>query len=637
MPDLEQQKKTAVATDVATSVPTTTTGPTSKESLRMRAGTVGYADGEAMLKPDKAPVPDPAKKAEEDKKKEEQRAAAAKKSYEQALGKFLGGKLFDLIHKELSAEKLLGYGKDGVKAMGSVTDAIKPTDKGAAGGIMDEAAEAAAAKAFADALMAWTQGEATKWLEGDDGKALLTKINNWTEGHPKTVALALVGAALAAATYAYTSNMSIPQIDQEFDLGKGFKAKLGGDLGKIQDIALKAAELGISYQADGFSAGLSGTYKKTDQGDQYGVNATANLEKDGHKADASAAYNSDGSKKAGVGYKFTGPGDKPLSVGTRGDAVVDADGNLVVTAQGEFNKGDFASSISSSRQSDAGGKVTDQKTTAALAWGDPANRHNVDGIYDHTKNQFTLSTANTRIFEGEGYKLTRKDSYTPEGKNTDVSGTLKPNAATTVSMGVNQTGDKTNSGNLGVGYSKDWLKAQLDLKMADGKSSLSGSASATKGNFTATGNIKVNLDDARLTELGLKLGWKDPDAFRSFLVEYKRSWVEANQSYSDKFDLMLEQSLGQVAFRVQGNASLQGGQVQNAGVKGMAAYTLNKDLKLLGGAGYDYQAPGVNGDLGLNKGNGATIYGGVQFRDVPITVGYRPSDKAWTIGLQIKF
>jgi len=173
--------------------------------------------------------------------------------------------------------------------------------------------------------------------------------------------------------------------------------------------------------------------------------------------------------------------------------------------------------------------------------------------------------------------------------------------------------------------------------MTDGKSNASASVEAKKNNFTAAGSVKLDLDESRLTELSLKFGWKDPKEFQSFLLEYKRSWLAEQGQYSDRFDAMLETSLSKVALRVQGTAGLQGGQLTNAGVKAMGAYTLNENWKVLGGAGYDYQRPGVSGDLGLNKGSGATIYGGLQYKDVPITVGYRPGDKAWTVGVTLKF
>jgi hypothetical protein len=188
-----------------------------------------------------------------------------------------------------------------------------------------------------------------------------------------------------------------------------------------------------------------------------------------------------------------------------------------------------------------------------------------------------------------------------------------------------------------VKYSKDWLTAQLNVAMTDGKTNASASAEAKKNDFTAAGSVKLDMDEGRLTELSLKFGWKDPKEFQSFLLEYKRSWLADQGQYSDKFDAMLETSLGKVALRVQGTVGLQDGQLSNLGVKGIGAYTLNEDWKLLGGAGYDHQREGVKGDLGLNKGSGATIYGGVQYKGVPLTVGYRPGDKAWTLGVTLKF
>lgn len=649
MPDLDAQKK-RTATDVATqpASTTSTTTPSGRDRLRTAAGATSYEEGSAMLRPDRAPVPGTGaegelteeEKAAAEKKKEEERVAAAKRSYEQALGKFLGGHLFDLVHKELSPDKLLGYGKDGIEAMGAVTDLIEPTGEGAAGGIMDEASEAEAVKKLADALVAWAQGEAVKWLEGDDGAKLLTKVNHWVEGHPRTVAASLVGAALAAAAIAYASNVSLSDLGTDFKITDSLSGSASVDLGKIQDLALKSAELGLKYQADGVKAGLKGTYESGEEGDVYGVSANASIERNGHQGDASASYRTDGTQAYGLGYSYDADkkDDQSLQLGTRGDAKLDAEGNLVLSTRANLSRGRFASEISSSRTSDSSGEVTAHKTTAHVAYGDPSNLREVDGTFDHTKNEFTLSTAHTRLFEGDNYSLRSRETYGPEGHGRNLTGRYDANENTAITMGVNTSGDRVTNANAGVKYSRDWLKAQLDLKMnSEGTSTASGSVEATRGNWSAEAAAELNLDEGRLTELSAKLGWNDPDAFRSFLLQYKRQWVADNQQYTDRFDLMLEQSLGDIALRVQGNVGLSGGQLNNAGVKALAAYPLNDDLKLIGGAGYDYQAAGATGDMGLNRGNGATIYGGVQFKDVPVTVGYRPRDNAWTIGLQIKF
>lgn len=643
MPELDPQKKTQAATDVATQPAAGGAATTGKDLLRMRAGAAGgYEEGAALLKPDAAGAAE---------KKEAERLAAAKKSYEDALGRFLGGKLFDLVHKKLSAAKLLGYGKKGVEAMGAVTGLIQPTDAGAAGGLMDEQDEADAAKAFADALVQWAQGEAETWLEGDDGKALLESVNHWVEGHPRTVALSLVGAALAAATVAWVSNASVPEISRTLKLGEGLKLKGSADLGKVLDIALRAAELGLSYEAAGVTAGLSARYEATDTDGKKveSVAVKGNVAGGGHTADASAKVSTDDSKSFGVGYTYKAPQakgpdgkedpkDQPLEIGTQGDVKMAADGGMVIDAKGSIKKDRIEASASHGRTSDASGAVTEQKTKASVAWGDPSNRRNVDGVYDHTKNQFVLSTGSTRVHEGPGYKLTQKDTYTPDGRTTDLQGKLtSPDKATAVTLGVNSTGDRTNSASVSVEHSRDWLKAQLDLAFKDGQNTASASVEAKKGEWTASAAAKLDIDAARLTELSLKLGWKDPKQFESFLLEYKRSWLADKGQYADSFDAMLETTLGKVALRVQGQVGLQGGQISNAGVKGMAAYPLSKDWKVLGGAGYDWQDPARGGDLGLNKGSGGTVYGGVQYKNIPLTVGYRPGDKAWTLGVTIPF
>ncbi|MFT5432222.1 MAG: hypothetical protein ACI9OJ_002921, partial [Myxococcota bacterium] len=71
-----------------------------------RANGSTYAEGAAALSPNKKPGLTP--------KEEKARAEAAKAKYESLLGGFLGGKLYEAVSKELSAEKLLGHGTKGV-------------------------------------------------------------------------------------------------------------------------------------------------------------------------------------------------------------------------------------------------------------------------------------------------------------------------------------------------------------------------------------------------------------------------------------------------------------------------------------------------------------------------------------------
>ena len=666
-------------------VPAVETGSRALQ-LKRTAGAAGYEDGSRLLQP----APSLQRKEAAEKKKEEEeeakRQAAAKKSYEEAFGKTIGGAAFDLVHKELSAGKMLGYGKQGFDALAGAAKGIKPTEEGKLGGLMDEAAEAEAVKQFSEALLKWTAEAAKKWLESDDGKALLTKINHWVEGHPWTVGLSAVGLALAAATIAYAANADLPNIASSFKLGKGLKMKAGIDLGKLQELCVQGAELGLSYHSKSFAANVSAKYTRKEGKDGkdgkdpvHEVTVSGDVGGNGHKLEGGATLDSEGKKEFTGGYSWTeaqkkGPDGKPLkghqptSVGTKGKVSIDKDGNTVIDASGSIKKGPFSANVSGNRKeddkgatttldasaayakdgvstsvgtkrtTDGKGEVTDHKTKASVAFGDPGDRHTVDGTYDHTKETFTLSTANVKKYTGKGYELTDKRTTTEEGTTRDVSGkvssTGKDGSATAATMSASIDGKgETKSASMGLSYSKDWFKTQLDLSLADKKTTFGASADVSKGGWMAGGKLKLDLDESRLSSLSLKLGYKDPKEFQSFLFDYSRTWNATHKGYDDKFGAMLETSVSDIFLRVQGDVTLRGGDFSTASVKGIGAYSLSKDWKLLGGAGYKYDA----GLTGNPMGGNTTVYGGAQFKNVPILVGYTAETKAWTVGVTIPF
>lgn len=322
------------------------------------AGT-SYAEGAAALSPrvqqkDTKAAPkkaeDPAVAAAAAKEKERQEAS--QKSYEDLLGSWLGGKLYELVAKELSADKLLKYGDQGLDAAVKAGAGLIDPVEGFSG--MDEKSEADAVKKFATALAGWGAEKAEEWLKSDDGKAFRTKISQWFEGHPGAV----VAIALLAAAGAVAANVSLPELKKKFNLGKGFSAEAGVELNKIRDIVLKGASVGLSYKHKDVSAGLTYKYAKGEgeKADAHTIgaqvkkgaaslNGTATVQGDRFVLDTKGAYTADGYSLA-AGLKHTHATEGNTTVGTVTAKVGDKDHNVSGNAAYDFSAGTLSFGLS---------------------------------------------------------------------------------------------------------------------------------------------------------------------------------------------------------------------------------------------------------------------------------------------------
>ena len=184
-----------------------------------------------------------------------------------------------------------------------------------------------------------------------------------------------------------------------------------------------------------------------------------------------------------------------------------------------------------------------------------------------------------------------------------------------------------------VGYDKDGFKAQLDVAMKEGKSTAGASASYEKDGLSVSGSAKADLTEGELTELALKVGWKDPKAFTAFYLAYKGKYCGENQVPEHQFNAMFQFAVGKVATRFTGQLDMRGGAVKSTNLDLTGAYTINKDWKALGSVGY-------TGDRGTDNGafQGHMNLGvGVQYKNVAIKATYTPDQKAWDVGIVIPF
>lgn len=267
----------------------------------------------------------------------------------------------------------------------------------------------------------------------------------------------------------------------------------------------------------------------------------------------------------------------------------------------------------------------------------------------------TITFSTKDVFKGGSLeKKTTTDTKTgKQGEQTTATADLNKNTKLTMSGGSEgskvgldtKIGDATTlkghvgtdaagnaQGGLGLKYDTETVKFFLDAEMSKGKSTFgAGTSINTAEGFKFDASLK--LDETRLTEVGVKLGYKDPAAFRTFLVGYKREWMKENQQYADKFDLMLEYSLGKFQTRFQAGMDLHGGKLAKTNLDLSGAYQINKDWKAVGGL----QMSGVmNNDTNRLQQN-FTPYVGAQYGNVQVIGKYDVNNKAFSVGLGLSF
>ena len=150
------------------------------------------------------------------------------------------------------------------------------------------------------------------------------------------------------------------------------------------------------------------------------------------------------------------------------------------------------------------------------------------------------------------------------------------------------------------------------------------------GNWSLGGNAKLDLDTGRLSQFGAQLGWKDPDAFRSFALDYKATWLQENPGYEHQVDAMLEYSMGSWAGRLKAGGSMQAAEISGANADLLVGRQINDDWAVLGGADYQYKPD----DLGQGQHNFG-VRAGVQYKGVAVTVNYEPEQEAVGLRLEI--
>ncbi|MEZ4474408.1 MAG: hypothetical protein R3F60_27200 [bacterium] len=627
MADFERAREESVA-------PTTQTAET-VEPADNQAATAQSAELTGQ-----APEQDP-QAAQADEAREAERVAAARKGWEALLGEKLGGKAFDLIREHVSFTDLTGYAKQGTAALADLAKA--PFSEGKTFSAKDAEALNALAAAFAPEL----QKLADKWLEGESGQRVFTAISEWIEESPGAVtaiAASLGALAIGAAVVAILQDADPPAIEKMFEVAKGLK--IGGklDLASIKNFAVESAELSMSYSAGGFSARLGGSTKQTADGQQMaatagvgykgkGFETSANaswdekngltgdasvsggIKREGFEASADAKWDSE--KGVSAGAKIAGQGGTDKFKGDYlADIRVDEEGRTQVMFKGGIGTviNDLPAELRAGlTHATGGGKDDATKIEASMKLGEAGNEQTVTGTLDPQTGAFTL-TFDRKAYDGA---LTLQQGLQGDGKGgvqTTQSLDYKIGDDLHLTAGE-KTGPQGTQRNVGLDFTTGSFKNSFDLEMKDAVTRMNLGTQATLGDFSVKGNAGLNLDDGRLEQLGLSLGWRDPNAFKSATLQYKLQWQQDNAEYAHHFEAAFEHSIGKWDGRVTGNLDLQGGDLKSAGIDGLAGYRIADRWRVLGGASV------ASSNAGGQQSTSAGVRAGIQFDNVAVTFG----------------
>ncbi len=520
------------------------------------------------------------------------------KNYEAALGKFLGSQLYGLVAPHLTLDKMAKYADDAFT--GALSGGVGLLDK------LEGDVDGEAIDKFSKALTEHFAVTASEWVKGD-GKEFAGKCAKWVDAHPGTV----VTVALLAAAGAVAANLEIPELKQKFGITDQLNAEVAAKVGKLRDISLKSIEAGLTYQGEIVQASYKGTYESED---------------DKHTHEVKAGFKDDQNT-----FSFTGTGT------FKGDdlEVYSLDGSYKRVLG---NLGDGSTTLGLGGGLSGGG---DNPTllSSSISLADGSTLQSLSGKYDVDTGVFTLIGARKYMLDNGSLSLSQSmtsdggssQKLDYEGKSSALEGlTTKFSLEESIkALGADSAYelDENHKLSLGLDYSQANLDAALDAVFDTGGESSISSSLGTKfgGGWTAGGNAKVELNDPKLSELGAYFGFRDPDAFRTYLGKYK---YLANED-SHSFNLMMEEKLWDVYFRVEQSARLSqaGGAFES---KGHAAYFLDdkKDVGLIGG---------VTARYGSDSDNALIPQVGMQIKGVPLLIGYDVENKGFNIGLTIPF
>jgi hypothetical protein len=577
------------------------------------AGQKPFEEGRAELSP------------EEKKKKEEERSAAARAEWEGTLGTWLGDRTYQIVHKELSPEKVLKIGDQGADAL--IKFLVGELEK--QGGKLDGSAPGttdALAKLLPE-LQKWAEEAATEYLESDSGKGLAEKISHWAEAHPKTV----VAIALLAAAGAIAANVKIPELKYKKDLGNGLSAEAGVKLGKVRDLALESVRAALTYEKGQLKADVSVKHDRPKDGPSVTtVSAGVAVGEKGAKGEVRGegeykdngdfviglkaggeygpASGSFGQKWTQVAGKSTAETDVNLKVGdekreltTEGRFTGDNTYTLKLAGRSELTNG-YSVGGEATRSRDASGA---ERTAGFVGLGYSAREGNLS--YDRR-----VGMANDRLATTHDVTIGGHGPLTGNVKATEFAGS------------------RDTEGSLGLKYSFGTLAATLDGKFGKSGNTLdagvSGKVGGADSKWSYSGGLGLDLDRSELVRASLMFGYRDPKAFEAALLEYKHE--KANGVSSDTFRLTVEHTVRDFLVRGSADATLTDGRFSRGSAELMAMKPINDNFGIIGG---------VATQMGPDRTGGTEARLGVQWNKIPVYVKYDFENKAVGVGISIPF
>lgn len=201
-------------------------------------------------------------------------------SWQEQLGKFVGGPLYDLIAKNVEADDLQKYLKSGVDAtlnalMGQIKKAGVPTTTppGSSAQGLSQTLSDAQFEQLSARLKQTLKQAADHYAQSPGAQHLFRSIEGVVKDNPKGVVAALPFVLMGAAGILYLANWNPPAIAPEIKLGKSKLAVTPSvDLGPLQDVlrlrrrAIEAVGLEVSLKTQGLQASLGVEYENKQDG-----------------------------------------------------------------------------------------------------------------------------------------------------------------------------------------------------------------------------------------------------------------------------------------------------------------------------------------------------------------------------------
>lgn len=607
-------------------------------------------------------------------------------NYRELLGEWLGGELYELLSEHTAEEALLEHGKSALDgALGSVGDLI-----GKAG--LDGDSEAALTK-FSDALAKDGLAEVEKFLESDKGAALLGKISRWVDDHPGYVLL----VAVLAAAGAVAADIDIPTLKSKFKITEGLSANLSADLGSIRNIALKSAKLNMKYVRGQFqaTAGVSheqGKGQSYEAGLRYGskenfVETTGKLDPDGKliiglnaaiKAGlltATASGTSKVNEDEHTGAVAVSYGTEDAKVSTTGN--FDAEGNLTLGLDSELQQGLFSGGLGGSYETEdnsyelnsnlrygtddrflgLGNTYDGSRVNTELTGGYRVNeglgldlslRDNAEGTFGQfgSTNYFDGGSNRTYVGEGTGgmymgNQLKYQQGNTSIGLDTKDQGAdgsidamslslgLQPSDLAKFTLDYGRSLEGAESAHAALELTGQGHSGGVNYGYDEGQHRIGGNYKADFGeNWEANVAATYNLTSKDLEQVSLGLGFRDPNEFRAFSLDFSRE-MKGEHTQTD-ISTMFEASLGKYMIRNTLTTGFQDSTWRGVENTTHVARPLGGNWTAIAGGTVQYD--NLNGG-GFN----AIPQIGVQYKQIPITIGYDIENKAPTIGITIPF